>query len=317
MGRNRKCPRKIGNFDEEIMKHTVLKVVNKSVPIRRAAVDASLIPMTLKRYVDKYKNAPEEERESLRFAPNYEANKVFPKVLEDVLEEYLKTASKRNSLKYPLSWNRNEQAGEEWLSCFLSRHQCLSIRKPEPASLGRATIFNRTNVHETERLKRIGQTTSGERGVLVTACCFINATGGGPIPPFFVFPRVHLKTRMLTGAPPRMTGTAVKDDDFLSSSATDRPMYKDSVTTNNNDNTVRNLTGIDVTLEEPLTSKYHLIDMAPEKSTPSSQGEAFQTTSVSSIKREYDRLNLSAELRPTSIRFRSYASYVFKPLGVV
>ncbi|KAF2878833.1 hypothetical protein ILUMI_27336 [Ignelater luminosus] len=113
--------------------------------------------------------------------------------------------AKRNSLKYPLPQDQNEQAGEDWLSYFLSRHPCLSISTPDATSLG--NIFT--------------------------------------------------------------------DDDFLSSSVTGRPMHEDNVTTNSNANTIHNLIGTDVNLEEPSTFKCHLIHKTPEKSKFSSQGEAF------------------------------------------
>ncbi|KAF2889084.1 hypothetical protein ILUMI_17089, partial [Ignelater luminosus] len=56
--------------------------------------------------------------------------------------------AKRNSLEYPLSWDRSEQADEEWLGCSLSRYPCLSIRKPRATSLGRAISLKRTNVYK-------------------------------------------------------------------------------------------------------------------------------------------------------------------------
>ncbi|KAJ8960684.1 hypothetical protein NQ314_006042 [Rhamnusium bicolor] len=157
--------------------------------------------------------------------------------------------AKINNLKYPSSWDKNRQAGVDWLSGHMKRYPKLAIRKPEGISLGRATSFNRTNVTEffdnlsrayskfpngplpqniynldetalttvhnpsniigQKGLKQIGQVTSGERGVLVTACCFVNATGNS-VAPFLIFPRVHFKDRMITGAPPGIAGGAEK-----------------------------------------------------------------------------------------------------------
>lgn len=49
-------------------------------------------------------------------------------------------------IKIPASWTTNKMAGKEWLTMFLKRNPELSIQKPEPTSLGRATSFNVQNV---------------------------------------------------------------------------------------------------------------------------------------------------------------------------
>lgn len=49
--------------------------------------------------------------------------------------------------------------------------------------------------------------TSGERGVLVTTCCIVNAIGQA-LPPAMVFPRKNFKSHMLHGAPPGTLGLA-------------------------------------------------------------------------------------------------------------
>jgi hypothetical protein len=46
----------------------------------------------------------------------------------------------------PLSWSAKKEAGRDWISSFMRRHQDLSIRKPQATSLSRATIFNKHNV---------------------------------------------------------------------------------------------------------------------------------------------------------------------------
>lgn len=165
MVRNRK--EKIATFNQENMKRAVLNVVINGVSIRKAAQNEGIVPMTLKRYVDKYKNASEVDRVNYRFTPNYEVNQVFSKELEEQLREYLLTAcrmhhgltrknvmslayelAKNNSLKYPGNWDKNQEAGVDWLSGFMKRNPTLAIRKPEATSLGRATSFNRTTVNE-------------------------------------------------------------------------------------------------------------------------------------------------------------------------
>ncbi|KAJ8939214.1 hypothetical protein NQ314_011202, partial [Rhamnusium bicolor] len=67
------------------------------------------------------------------------------------------------------------------------------------------TVHNPSNIIGQKGLKEIGQVTSGERGILVTACCFVNTTGNS-VAPFLIVPRVHFKDRIITGALP---GTAV------------------------------------------------------------------------------------------------------------
>jgi hypothetical protein len=127
----------------------------------------------------------------------------------------------------PEGWSKNKQAGADWFSAFIKRHQKLSIRKPQATSLARATAFNKTtvadffaklsivyerfpnisphdiwNVDETgittvqkpDRIiarkgcRQVGAMTSGERGTLVTLAIAVSA-GGNSILPFFVFPR--------------------------------------------------------------------------------------------------------------------------------
>ena len=46
----------------------------------------------------------------------------------------------------PLSWSVKKEAGRDWLSGFLRRHQDLSIRKPQATSLSRAISLNKHNV---------------------------------------------------------------------------------------------------------------------------------------------------------------------------
>lgn len=153
-----------------------------------------------------------------------------------------------NNLTFPAQWEKNKMAGEDWLNGFRRRHPSISIRKPEGTSLSRATAFNETNVKEFfdnlaqayQRIKdisandiynldetalttvhnppkvlgpkgqkQVGQITSGERGVLVTACCIINAAGQA-VPPYLIFPRVNFKPHMLNGAPNGAGGNANK-----------------------------------------------------------------------------------------------------------
>ena len=50
--------------------------------------------------------------------------------------------------KIPNSWKSNKTAGSDWFYGFMRRHTDLSIRKPQAASLSRATTFNVHNVSD-------------------------------------------------------------------------------------------------------------------------------------------------------------------------
>lgn len=152
-----------------------------------------------------------------------------------------------NKFNIPEKWKINKRAGMEWLLGFMSRNPELSVRQLESCSLSRATSFNKNivgqffanlesiyqrskhfadgtriyNLDETatttvqkprkvvtkKGIKRVSSATSGERGILVTTCCTVNATGSF-IPPVMVFPRKKFKQHMLHIAPPGTLGLA-------------------------------------------------------------------------------------------------------------
>ncbi|GFO01393.1 tigger transposable element-derived protein [Plakobranchus ocellatus] len=150
-----------------------------------------------------------------------------------------------NHLRMPDSWKETCSAGKDWLWGFLRRNPRLSIRTPEATSIARATAFNKSNVEsffdlletsikstnasgfsifnldetgfttvqrQTRVLapkghKQVGQITSAERGVLVTTCCIVSASGTA-LPPVFVFPRKNFKGFMLHGSPEGSLGLA-------------------------------------------------------------------------------------------------------------
>lgn len=153
-----------------------------------------------------------------------------------------------NKLEYPTSWKENGMAGKDWLRGFKKRHPDLCIKKPEACSIARATAFNRTNVKKffdnlrnvsqrfpqfgdgtrvynldetststvqrpgkviAQKGQNISKVTSGERGILVTTCCIVNATGHA-LPPVMVFPRKKYVPHMISGAPTGTLGLATK-----------------------------------------------------------------------------------------------------------
>lgn len=140
--------------------------------------------------------------------------------------------------KFPNRWETEKTAGLDWMKGFMKRHQRLSLRKPENTSIARNLNFNQHNVDlffnnlelvkgkynfppdrilnidesglttvlEAPKViaptgvKQIGQTVSAERGELVTICGIVSAAGN-VIPPLYIFPRVHMKSSFLVGAP--------------------------------------------------------------------------------------------------------------------
>ncbi|GFN80786.1 transposase [Plakobranchus ocellatus] len=106
-----------------------------------------------------------------------QSRRIFSLEEEAVLVEYLLKASRigfpldtstlkslaydlaiRYSKRVPDSWRTQKSAGKDWLKGFKSRHSQLSIRTPEPTSIARATVFNKTNVGPFfDKLKQLYQ----------------------------------------------------------------------------------------------------------------------------------------------------------------
>lgn len=142
------------------------------------------------------------------------------------------------SLKYPKTWEKPSMAGLDWMRGFMKRRKELSIRKPQPTSLARATAFNKFNVasffgklkelmnkyhfapqniynmDETgvttvqvpdrvvarKGIKQVGKIVAAERGTLVTLAVSVSAVGN-LVPPFFIFPRKKFKNVFIKGGP--------------------------------------------------------------------------------------------------------------------
>ena len=155
----------------------------------------------------------------------------------------------KNNIRLPESWAASKKASVDWMKGFRQRFPQLSLRTPEGCSLSRATGFNEfnvssffgkleevikrhpqfadgsrifnldetgtTTVQKSQKIlalkgtKQVSKATSAERGTLVTTCCIINALGNS-IPPVMIFPRVHFKEHMTSGAPTGTLGLATK-----------------------------------------------------------------------------------------------------------
>lgn len=264
MVRNRKRKTSMGLHDERAMKEAI-ELVENGMSYRKAAEMKNIKLVTLHRYVKKKKDSGVDV-ENLRVVPKYASRKVFPEHLENGLKKYLVTCSKmcygldtiearklayelakHHNLNMPQTWEDRKMAGIDWLYGYRKRHADLTLRKPEPCSLSRATSFNKHNVKifydnledvmkrhpgfaDGTRLfcldetgtttvqkpkkviaakgsKQLNKVTSGERGTLVTTCCIVSATGAA-LPPAMVFPRKNFTPHMLNKAPTGTMGLA-------------------------------------------------------------------------------------------------------------
>lgn len=154
--------------------------------------------------------------------------------------------AKRIGISYPDTWDANREASSDWQLGFMKRHPSLSLRTPEKISLQRAKAFNKENVDtffknlssvlnenhfEPQRIfnvdetglptvptkatkiisykgkKRVGTSTSQERGTNVTMALSVSATGQS-IPPFYLFPRQKMKEVFMTHASHGAVGIA-------------------------------------------------------------------------------------------------------------
>ena len=229
-----------------------VRAVAAGSSLRKTAANTGINYRTLQRYVKHYKDTGEFADVGYK-----QPRLVFNDVQESQLADYLKQAAriyygltthdfrelafkyaKANNLNIPEPWNTTEEAGIDWMKCFLKRHPDIALRTPEATSIQRLTNFNQYNVNMffdnlqqcLERgftpdcvwnvdetcvttvqkpkrvlaetgVKQVSSVVSQERGTLVTLCCAVNAIGNS-IPPYFVFPRVHVQNHWLLTAPP-------------------------------------------------------------------------------------------------------------------
>ena len=256
------------NGTPEIVLQAIRRVKMGNASIRKAADEFGLNYRTLSRYCKKATDVDMHRETTVPvFSIGYQRpRQVFDDTFERQLADYLLQASDiyyglnpkdvrklayqlatKNKIEFPSSWENKKQAGEDWMHAFMLRNKELSLRKPQPTSLARATAFNETNVKaffdnlteaysrhsyspcdiwnmdETgvttvqtpDRIlsrkgaKQVSSIVSAERGTLVTVACAASASGN-TIPPFFVFPRVHFKEFLLDQAPPGSAGASNK-----------------------------------------------------------------------------------------------------------
>ncbi|KAJ3655378.1 hypothetical protein Zmor_014511 [Zophobas morio] len=233
-------------------------IKNENVSIRAAAKKFHLCHVSLMRYKRK-----RETSTNATVAMGYRScNQIFSTEEEEVMVKYIiKSADiyyglstkeirrlaydlvKKYNLRRPRQWDDNQQAGKDWFSNFMKRHNQLSIRCAQPTSLSRATSFNPANVkiffdnltkvldrnqfepndiynvdetgvttvQKPDRIvarkgtRQVGSVTSAERGTLVTVTVAVNAIGNS-IPPMFVFPRIRYQEHFIRDGPVGCTG---------------------------------------------------------------------------------------------------------------
>jgi hypothetical protein len=249
---------------EKKMRVAVEDVIQNKLTIKFAALKHDISKSALHRKVQKYKHTDDNFKESFNFNRSHGFKTIFNAAEEELLNNYLIQASEMcyglslnhtrqlayqyaiaNEKQVPQSWHNKQTAGLEWMHMFRKRHPTLSLRKPEPTSLTRATSFNKhnvglsftnlkdvirkfgfqahqilncdetgvTTVHRPPKVlssikqKQVGKVTSAERGTLVTVCVSICANCTF-VPPFFIFPRKNFKEIMISGAPQGSNGAA-------------------------------------------------------------------------------------------------------------
>ncbi|XP_065654929.1 uncharacterized protein LOC136081532 [Hydra vulgaris] len=233
---------KIGVFRKKISEMDMLNAVNfvlqQKMSLSEAARHCNIKKSTLIYQLKQFKKSGSCEYLYSHTKPK----KVFSTEEELILVNYLADAL---NMHYGLTL---KQISEQWLRDFRKRYNNkLSLRKPQPTSLGRSSAFNRetvrivyknyknvleryhfdpsniwncdetgiTTVHVPPKIlapkgkKQIGSITSAERGNNVTMIAAINATGNS-IPPLLVFPRAKFKDYMLNNCPPGSVGAANK-----------------------------------------------------------------------------------------------------------
>ncbi len=256
------------DVDPSDMKAAMEAVLGRNMSYGRASQSFNVKKQTLHKQVmifrKKYGDATLENVNKYIYRNNYDAKRIFDDSAERDLVVYIQTVAEKkygltkrklreflykyavvNKFDIPESWHRDKAAGLQFIRTFTKKYGSeISLRKPQPTSLNRATSFNPTNVklffsnletshqmygpfppekiynmdesglttvqdppkiYDKKGQKQVGSITSAERGQLVTIITAISALGNH-IPPFMIFPRVNFKDWMIKGAPPGTVG---------------------------------------------------------------------------------------------------------------
>jgi len=173
--RHRKASLKKGGWDPNDMIRAIEDVLKNGLSERRAVEIYRVKLSTLKRRLKEACILPIRPialSKSSAIPYNKSAMKIFTESEEKELVEYSLRASKmgfglssgklrtlayeyakKPNKRFPHcrrgranSWEKEKQAGKEWFRSFMGRHPELSIRKPEPTSIGHMSAFNKHNV---------------------------------------------------------------------------------------------------------------------------------------------------------------------------
>uniref|UniRef100_A0A2A4JLU0 DDE-1 domain-containing protein n=1 Tax=Heliothis virescens TaxID=7102 RepID=A0A2A4JLU0_HELVI len=182
----------------------------------------------------------EQEKELLDYV--FEMDSVFYGLTKEEFLLLVFQYAEKNRIPHPF---KGGTAGTDWYKGFIRKHPDLTLRKPEPTSIARARGFNKPQVYrffdlleeqtqkhgiDATRLynmdetgvqtssnkppriltkvgkRQVGLIASSERGRTTTVICCCNAAGSF-IPPFMIFARKKMNSRLLDGAAPGTQGT--------------------------------------------------------------------------------------------------------------